>query len=169
VELSESLSSVLHIKPRIGPRIRASLICQPPIRNLQIQTGCCKDAGADVAAGLLERFSINPPHGGWRPHLYSKNGFTLGDLLDIYSLVCKAHRLCPEAEARLMNQEDYVCCAVHFAGEIELRQDDPRLDEHRWRENLRPDEEGRRKHEWLLESYKAYKLQGRSLSPPIFT
>ena len=165
VELSEWLSSPRHTERRLGSRIRASLICQPPIRKLQIQTGCCKDIGADVAAALLERFSIDPPHGGWRPHLYSKNGFTVGGLLDIASLMCEAHRLCPEAEARLMDQDGYVRSTVCFAGEIEINLEDPRLEKNRWPEDWRPDryEEEQRKRKWLLKAYRAYKLRGRSL------
>lgn len=105
-------------KIRVGSRIRGSHFCQPPIKTLQLRTDCCNAVGASACARFpkhlkMESFDEHecPPAS---PFVFAPDGWTIGDLLEVTAIVCKAHELCPDGKTSSMDKDGYVRCEVCF-------------------------------------------------------
>lgn len=82
--------------PKLGKRCRNMLICQPPIKSLNVYTRCCH------------------PSWSWRnTHdpaevIEVETGVRMGDLIDAYQRITAAHRMCPDAEPPDHDDEGFV-------------------------------------------------------------
>lgn len=94
--------------PHIGTRIRAMLICQPPIYEVKMIPSCC---------GTLEHRCTT---------LQSKVGITVDDLLKSEEALYQEHYLCPFASGPLHDSKTgEVDFFMRFTGTLTLRADDP--------------------------------------------
>lgn len=104
----------LATKPRLGGRCRAILVCQPPLKSLGVYVDCCHTLHRVPQAQPLEV-------------LTSETGITLGDIIDTTKRVKAAHRLCPQAETHLLDENGFVQAEVRFAAEVLVPEDEPLL------------------------------------------
>ncbi|KAK3647541.1 hypothetical protein LTR56_008035 [Elasticomyces elasticus] len=99
--------------PRVGSRGHSMLICQPPIKEMIVEVRCCGSNG-HLQAGKVR----NP------------QGLTVGDLLRATAKARKQRQLCPYAHKYQHDRNTgFVVVHVSFEGSLQLRIDDPYLDD----------------------------------------
>ncbi|KAK5130918.1 hypothetical protein LTR08_001582 [Meristemomyces frigidus] len=76
---------------QLGSRVRSMLICQPPVKYMQVTVSCC-DKSRPMGRQPLLSSAMNVPQ-----PVHSETGITVGDLYDSACELTAAHRLCPAA------------------------------------------------------------------------
>lgn len=139
--------------PKPGRRCRDVLICQPPIRALNVYTRCC-------APQWPYRTSNGPSE-----TIERENGVRFGDLLDAYLRIAEAHRLCPDADPELHDENGFVKPRISFEANVVALDDDPKLlDRQRYEKKRKTEEERWRASEVRMGPYIAAKRLGELLS-----
>ena len=92
--------------PYVGDAILATLICQPPLTQMDYTFHCCQ--------GLQ-----------WHGRLRVPSGITVGSLYAKAKQIEDEHRLCPHGPATVMDRDGFVEIEVAFGGHIELDETDP--------------------------------------------
>ncbi|TKA83528.1 hypothetical protein B0A55_00516 [Friedmanniomyces simplex] len=101
--------------PEADSRCRAMLICQPPVYDTGVETGCC---------GQMECYEATR---GWSPtNLHSETGITVGQILDKAAELLEKHQRCPYAEPRSHDADGEVIVSPVFTGVAhDVPSDDP--------------------------------------------
>ena len=107
--------------PTPGAKIRAMLVCQPPVLEMAVSTNCCVRLGTCSADSPLESARKICP-------VKSFTGITIGNLLDAAAKIENEHRLCPFADPNDHDLETgNVRLSISFQGKAVLRNDDPQF------------------------------------------
>ena len=141
--------------PNLGTRCRRMLICQPPVRVMQVIVSCCDYArwkevpstiprrwalgmhqpnstkmyGEDEEDNHLDDESIEKNNVLKSFEIKSKTGITVGDIYDATLALREAHGLCPHAEADVHDEEGRVWSDIRFHSDVTLKSDDPFIKE----------------------------------------
>ena len=116
--------------PAAGSAVRAMFVCQPTLYKADVILGCCHHARVDRLFGFQPQpAALQPPADV--PAIESETGLKYGHLLDTAERLRKEHALCPYAEAHDHNEDGSVKVRVTFAGKLQLRDNDPALEESR--------------------------------------
>lgn len=102
---------------RIGSRCKKMLICNPPIKSIDVFIECCSQSAHRA-------FRTNTP----RPPLETlecDSGITVGQLHDAHKRLAAAHRLCPDASPHLHNKDGFVNAEPSFEVALDLNPNDP--------------------------------------------
>ncbi|KAK6395091.1 hypothetical protein LTR65_001280 [Meristemomyces frigidus] len=121
--------------PRLGPRVRSMLICQPPVHEMRIVLTCCNANKSQTQLNFPTYTIYTPDHAMEIPQpIRSATGITVGDIHDATCAMVMAHRLCPAAEPHEHDERGYVKVDPKFETTIRLREADPLLQARRQRE-----------------------------------
>lgn len=107
-----------HSLPHLGERVRAVLICQPPLKIMNAYTECCNDFYRAITA---------PP----TKVLHSDTGITIGDLIEAVQTLQLEHELCPHAEQFDHDSDGKVVVSIRFEGTVSVPESDRTLLEKR--------------------------------------
>lgn len=103
--------------PRLGSRSKRLLVSQPPVKKLSIYADCCFD-----------RFATLPPRDRSPTFMIeSKDGVTVGDVIDTANRIAEEHRTCPSAPIHMHDDKGFVNCSLYLSAKITLKDGDPRL------------------------------------------
>lgn len=103
--------------PKVGPRIRKMLVCQPPILEVTAEPSCC------VPVARWARYTTSSPPPQALSIIRSDTGLTIGDLLDAAAATIEEHRQCPHAKRQARDGG----IDVTFTGYLTLVAGDPAL------------------------------------------
>lgn len=92
-----------------GKSLQATLLCQPPIKEMEYRFKCCGAQPGHVRTGTIK----------------ASGGITLGHLYTKTKEIIEAHALCPDAPASDLDQKGFVRLEVFFSGELQLLEGDP--------------------------------------------
>lgn len=98
--------------PRLGAASRNTLVCNPPVKVMDIELSCCR--------GMTRAGDYRGPK-----TVRNESGITVGQLLDLTGKFRKTHRLCPNADTYDLDARGFVWVRVRFVGDVELKWDDP--------------------------------------------
>lgn len=102
--------------PRIGPRCRSMLVCQPPVHEMAISINCC---------GFRYEDNVVPQNENGTAYIKAIGtaGLTIGELLDTTRRLQEAHTLCPFAAttAHSDDEDGRVRVEVRFTGTLSIR------------------------------------------------
>jgi hypothetical protein len=93
-----------HKLPIIGEALQATLLCQPPIKEIGYQFKCCGGGGGTISAPA---------------------GVTVGHLYNKAKEILQRHALCPFAPTNYLDENGFVNLEVYFSGELKLLETDP--------------------------------------------
>ena len=121
-----------HSLPRVGQRLRSMLAFQPHVKHMDVLSVCCNG---------ISTTNYGVPVG----FVHAESGVTVGDILDTVARVRNDHRLCPNADFRLLDDEGYVVSDVSFIARFPATKDDPVF-----KDMVKEEQDMFEKREWLF-------------------
>ena len=139
--------------PYLGPRCREMLVCQPPIKSMNVYTRCCRPPWSWR--------SLNDP----LETITADSGIRMGDIIDAYNRITADHRLCPYADPPEHGPDGFVKPRVTFEAVVAAEADDKLLVEKKQNDLRRKEEEAQiTAHSQRMRPYITAKQSGGSAS-----
>ncbi|KAK5744707.1 hypothetical protein LTR17_001782 [Elasticomyces elasticus] len=117
--------------PRIGAAFRSTLICTPPITEMECVITCCSSWEAPYHHDGWYGYPRNATHHLPEPkplkRLSNPKGLTVGDLYDETVRLMEEHRLCPYEQTGNLDKDGFVRPQVTFKTTVQLLESDPEL------------------------------------------
>ena len=109
---------------RVGELCRRMLVCQPPVKVMEISASCCDIHHSWSYLGSVGCHVNAVDSSGI---IRSEAGLTVGDLYDKAVELQEKHLYCPHASQPQHCEDGTVRVEARFHGQVELKKDDPYL------------------------------------------
>lgn len=101
--------------PRAGSKTRSILICQPPIKHMEVFMDCCTVRAQQVVAPNVWTTDRVPT-----TSLDSDTGITVGDIMDTATRLHAEHRLCPDATVHYHDDNGFVVANIRLEAKVKI-------------------------------------------------
>ena len=122
-QLNEPVEAVIHAEfdvnrslPTLGEAARKTLVCNPPVQEMEIKLSCCRPRQGPQHSTTPEYLPMT---------VSNANGINIGQLLELTETFRASHRLCPNARITDLDARGYVWVRVRFIARAMLRWQDP--------------------------------------------